>query len=216
VPRLGAVHRCGECGARNDLDVPLSRELPRAPLEDVAVPAARARRRERAFPDLDSFEIKVRAAAERVYRARGVRNVDLFIDDDVPLCDDGGEPLLGCYTPGGPGGDSEPARAPEVRIFYRTFRDCFLHEPGFDVDAEIEETLDHEITHHLHFLSGHDPLDDEEHAEIERERAGLVGRREGTRRAARGLLADVAGFARATWPVWLVVAGGSALAWCAG
>ncbi|MCC6556210.1 MAG: hypothetical protein IT372_24885, partial [Polyangiaceae bacterium] len=208
--RLVAVHRCAGCGARNDLDVPLESELEREPRR---APAGGARGAG-AFPDLDAFEAKVRAAAARAYEARGVRNVDLFIDAGVPACDDGGEPLLGCYTPGGDGGDLGIAHAPEIRVFYRTFQAEHRDDPAFDVDAEIEETIDHELTHHLHHLAGSDPLDDEERDEIERERVRLVGQAEAARRARRGALAEAAGFLRATWPAWLLAAAASALAWC--
>ncbi|WP_437969621.1 hypothetical protein WMF04_10115 [Sorangium sp. So ce260] len=220
--RLVAVHRCQGCSARNDLDVPLERELARAPLrapeagaDDPAAPRAPAGAAG-AFPDLDLFEARVRAAAERIYGARGVRNIDLFIDAGVPACDDGGEPLLGCYTPGTPADELGIARPPEIRIFYRTFRSEARDDPGFDVDAEIAETIDHEVTHHLHHLAGSDPLDDEEHAQIEREQLRRVGHAEAARRARRGALSDLAGFVRATWPAWLIAAVGTALAWCEG
>lgn len=227
--RLVAVHRCERCGARNDLDVPLERELPRALLHgpgDEAngggavsnvggIAGGRAGRRAAAFPGIDAFEARVRAAAERIYRERGVRNIDLFLDAGVPACDDGGEPLLGCYTPGTSGEELGIARLPEIRIFYRTFQSQFRDDPGFDVDAEIDETLDHEVIHHLHHLAGSDPLDDEEREEIERDRARLVGRAETGRRARRSAIADLGDFLRTAWPVLLIVAVGSALAWCA-
>ncbi|WP_437511676.1 metallopeptidase family protein [Sorangium sp. So ce1099] len=220
--RLVAVHRCQGCGARNDLDVPLERELERAPLraheadpDGPAAPGAPAGAAG-AFPDLDAFEARVRAAAERVYEARGVRNIDLFIDAGVPACDDGGEPLLGCYTPGTPADELGIARPPEIRIFYRTFRTEAREDPGFDVDAEIVETIDHEVTHHLHHLAGSDPLDDEEHEHIEREQRRRIGHAEALRRARRGALSDLGGFVRATWPAWLIAAIATALAWCEG
>ncbi|WP_438028026.1 metallopeptidase family protein [Sorangium sp. So ce233] len=220
--RLFAVHRCQACGARNDLDVPLERELARAPLRapeadpDAPGEASSAAGEGRAFPDLDAFEARVRAAAERIYAARGVRNIDLFIDAGVPACDDGGEPLLGCYTPGTPADELGIARPPEIRIFYRTFRTEAREDPGFDVDAEIDETIDHEVIHHLHHLAGSDPLDDEEHEQIERENLRRIGHAEAARRARRGALSDVAGFLRATWPAWLIAAVGTAIAWCEG
>lgn len=217
--RLLAEHRCAACGARTDLEVPLMREIAPAPEDDIATEEGREPRRPRRarrageFPDLDAFEAKVRAVAARVYRARRVRNVDLFIDAGVAACDDGGEPLLGCYTPGRIDGEVGPER-PEVRIFYRTFRSEFHEDPGFDLDHEIEETIDHELTHHLHHVAGSDPLDDEEHGEIEAERTRRVGRRETVRRAARGFGDDLRDFVRYTWPVWLLACGATALTWC--
>lgn len=249
-PRLVGVHRCPACGARNDLDVPLERELAREDLgeegalgepedaepedaepedaepEDaepeakkesriVPVSKAKAAAGRRPFPDLASFEARVRKAAAAVYRARGVRNIDLFIDAGVPACDDGGEPLLGCYTPGtAAGADLEIEKRPEIRLFYRTFRAEHRADPAFDIEAEIHETIDHEVTHHLHHLSGHDPLDAEERAEIAMEHARRVGRREVVRRAARGAIGEMSGFLRVSWPLLIALAVASALAWC--
>jgi len=194
--RLVAVHRCAACGARNDLDVPWQREIP----YEVGAP----RKARRAFPDLDAFEAMVTSAADRIYRARGVRNIDLIVDDGVPACDDGGEPLLGCYTPGGTDATLGIPRAPEIRLFYRTFQAEHRHDRSFDVAAEIDETIDHEITHHLHHLAGDDPLDDEEHAVIEKETIRRIGKREAARRAGRGLASELAGFVRTTWPLFVI------------
>jgi len=249
-PRLVGVYRCPACGARNDLDVPLDRELAREDLEVdgtfeeqdedaepsraeaqdsaperepdahpagpvVAVTKARAATGRRPFPDLAGFEARVRRAAAAVYRARGVKNIDLFIDAGVPACDDGGEPLLGSYTPGtSAGADLEIPKRPEIRLFYRTFRAEHRADPGFDLEAEIHETIDHEVTHHLHHLSGDDPLDDEERAEIAMEHARLVGRREVARRDARRVFGDITGFFRVSWPLWIALAAAAALTWC--
>jgi hypothetical protein len=205
--RLVAVYRCSACSARMDLDVPLERELPREPMDDPAPPSA-------AFPKRDHFEVLVRSAAKEIYRARGVRNIDLIVDTDVPACDDGGEPLLGCYTPGGVDPELGIPRNPEVRVFYRTFRAEHRADPTFDVEREIHETIDHEVLHHLHHLAGYDPVDDAERAEIDMERARIVGHREVARRAARGFAGDLADFLRVTWPIWVLLAVGSALAFC--
>jgi hypothetical protein len=238
--RLVAVFRCAKCGARMDLDVPLERELAREPLDEGASDAAEdedeseeplaaeGERRDEAnitrsgkgtrapFPSRDQFEKLVRAAADEIYRARGVRNIDLFIDTGVPACDDGGEPLLGCYTPGGVDALLDIYKSPEVRIFYRTFRAEHRADPAFDVEREIYETIDHEVVHHLHHLAGDDPVDDAERAEIDIERARIIGRRESARRAARGFAGDIAGFIRVTWPIWVILAAGTALAFCRG
>jgi hypothetical protein len=211
--RLVGVYRCASCDARNDLDVPLERELDRDVI-DAAFMAGGADVREGPFPDLGAFEARVREAADAIYRARGVKNIDLFIDAGVPACDDGGEPLLGCYTPGTPpGADFEIPKRPEIRLFYKTFQAEHRADPTFDLEHEIHETIDHEVTHHLHYLSGEDPLDDAERAEIAIERARLVGRREVARRAARTFAGDFSGFLRATWPLWIALAVAAALAW---
>ncbi|MFO0589820.1 MAG: metallopeptidase family protein [Polyangiaceae bacterium] len=199
--RLFAVHRCAKCGARNDLDVPLARELLR---ESASFTRARSAAR-KPFPSLDAFEATVRAHADRIYAEKGVRNVDLFVDADVPHVDEGGEPLLGSYLPGGVDEDTGVPRPPEIRLYYRTFKSEAQADPDFDVEGEIVETIDHELTHHLHHLSGEDPLDDEEHAEIDREEARRVGSREMARRGRRAALSSVTGFLRTTWPLWVAV-----------
>lgn len=192
-PRLLASVRCEACGARSDLDVPWAREIP--------YEVGRKRGRADSFPDLDTFERLVREAAERVFEKRGVRNIDLVVHDDVPYCDDGGEPLLGCYTPFGMDEDLGIERAPEIRVFYRTFAREHEEDPSFDVEREIEETIDHEVTHHLHHLAGHDPLDDEEREAIEKDERTRVGKRELVRRAKKSLFEDLWGFGRTMWPL---------------
>ena len=199
--RLFAVHRCAKCGARNDLDVPLARELLR---ESPSFTRARSSARP-PFPSLDAFEATVRTHADRIYAEKGVRNVDLFVDADVPHVDEGGEPLLGSYLAGGVDEDTGVPRAPEIRLYYRTFKSEAQADPDFDVEGEIIETIDHELTHHLHHLTGVDPLDDEEHAEIDREEARRVGSRELARRERRAALSSVTGFLRTTWPLWVAV-----------
>jgi hypothetical protein len=205
--RLFGLHRCAECGARNDLDVPDAREWDREP-------GTRARpAKERApFPDLDAFERRVRHHADRIYARRAVRNIDLFVDDGVPACDDGGEPLLGSYVPGSID-DALIPHPPEVRLYYRTFRSEYEADPTFDVDAEIAETIDHEIEHHLNHLGGVDPLDDEEHAAIDKEELRRVGVRESARRARRSLASDAAGFFKATWLLWVAMAIAAIILW---
>lgn len=212
--RLFAIHRCASCGARNDLDVPMARELDREPVAREGTRAA-ARGERAPFPGLDAFERAVREHAEHIYKARGVRNVDLFVDAGVPHVDDSGEPLLGSYLPGGTDEITGIPRAPEVRVYYRTFESEYAHDPAFDVDAEIRETIDHELTHHLHHLSGEDPLDAEEHAAIDAEEVRRVGRRETARRGRRAMWEDVTGFLRATWLVWVALAILMAAAWWA-
>lgn len=206
-PRLVAIHRCAQCGAREDLDVPQDRELPR---ESLVEPLKHKTRGD--FPEPDAFENLVRDAADAIYTKRRVRNIDLIIDTDVPACDDGGEPLLGCYTPGStdPNADLIPAR-PEIRVFYKTFLAEHRADPTFDVEREIYETIDHEVIHHLNHLAGHDPIDDAEHDAIDVERARLVGRRESARRAVRSLTSDLLGFLRLTWPFLLLLALATAL-----
>jgi len=204
--RLVAVYRCASCGARNHLDVPWLREIPSS--------ASEPRERRRAFPDLDTFEAMVRSSADRIFALRGVRNIDLVVHEDVPFCDDSGEPLLGCYTPGGTDEDLGIPRAPEIRLFYRTFAVEFRHDKSFNVEAEIDETIDHEITHHLHQLAGDDPLDDEEREQIASDEVRRIGRREAMRREKRKLFEDVSGFFRTTWPLFVIAFVATYLTFC--
>ena len=205
--RLFGLHRCAECGARNDLDVPAAREWDREP-------AARAKphKARDPFPDLDAFERRVRHHADRIYAARAVRNIDLIVDDGVPACDDGGEPLLGSYVPGSID-DALIPHPPEIRLYYRTFCSEYDADPTFDVDGEIAETIDHEIEHHLNHLGGVDPLDDEEHAAIDKEELCRIGVREAARRARRTLASDLAGFFKATWLLWVAMAIAALILW---
>lgn len=205
--RLFGLHRCPECGARNDLDVPDAREWDREPATRDKPRAGRE-----PFPDLDAFEKQVRAHADRIYAARGVRNIDLLVDDGVPACDDGGEPLLGSYVPGSID-DALIPHPPEIRLYYRTFRSEHEADSTFDVDAEIAETIDHEIEHHLNHLGGVDPLDDEEHAAIDQEHLRRIGVREAGRRARRTLASDVTGFFKATWLLWVAMAIAALILW---
>ena len=73
--------------------------------------------------------------------------------------------------------------------------------------AELDETIEHELEHHDGWRVGHDPMDDEERAEIARER-GAPGRKEDRRpRERRGAgRSTCAGFLAKTWPIWLIVA----------
>jgi hypothetical protein len=208
-PRLRAEVFC-KCGARLDLPFPSAREIDAvAPPMPDEMPTTRPE----GFPTERQFEEHVREAAKAVFRARGVRNVDVVVDVGVPACDDGGEPLLGSYVPGvDPGGTFE--QGPEVRLYYRTFQSEFAAFSDFDVRAEIHETLDHEVTHHLHHLSGDDPLDDEERDEIARDRARVVGRKELARRAVRGAGTDFLGFLRVGWPLLLIGAAAVAIRAC--
>jgi len=194
--RLGSIAICAKCGARNDVDAPFEREFE---------PSGSARQSNtELFPDLDAFDARARALFER-YASQAAEDVRLVVDAQVPACDEGGEPLLGSYVP--PGGDvAAPVGLGEVAVYYRTFRAVWDEEGPYDWEAELAETIEHEIEHHSGWRVGHDPMDDEEHAAIERERAALVGRRETGRQTVSAFGADVGGFIARTWPIWLIVA----------
>ncbi|HTJ84391.1 MAG TPA: hypothetical protein VL400_21885 [Polyangiaceae bacterium] len=209
-PRMAADVFCLACSARNTVPVPTERELDRiAPADErehVADPPE-------GFPSLDRLEAMVRRDAARVFRGKGLRNIDVVVDDGVAWVDDGGEPLLGCYVP--PSEADGLASKPEIRIFYRTFAAEARHDPAFDVEAEIYETLDHEAQHHLYFLAGADPMDAEERDEIQRERARIVGKAELARRGARTFVDDFLVFAKIALPIVLVLVGLSIVRSCA-
>lgn len=202
--RLRPDVRCPSCGAVEAVDAPALREfsLVDAPPES-----------DEPFPDLEAFEARVRRIADEVYAARGVTEaVHLVVHTGIAATDDGGVPLLGSYMPGGADPDTGIPRPPEVTLYFRTFRAIWEEEGPYDLDAELRETIDHELVHHLHYLAGDDPVDDEERALIEEEASRLVGRRELSRRARAGFIADVSEFWRRTWPIWLFAALATAVA----
>ncbi|MFW5876046.1 MAG: hypothetical protein ACOCXM_04865 [Myxococcota bacterium] len=187
---------CRQCGTVHDVPAPSTQEVEPAPEVFRAVlaeatgppPGAPA-----AFPDEEAFAAMVDAEGEVVYRERGVRHIALVVDSEVPPVDGSGEPLLGSYAPlhrGDAAGYTDLSF--EIRLYYRSFRNQWDQEGPYDVRAEIRETLDHEVDHHLHFLSGHDPMDEAEREEALRDLERTFGRR-AVRRARR---AEVLGEAR--------------------
>lgn len=198
---------CPSCGAMHELELPWPRELD----PDAAAPPAVASAAP--FPSPQEFEALVERIAPDVYRARGVTNVSLRVEPGVPDTDIAGEPLLGSY---------EPRREVDgagytkieflVTLYYRTFRRMWEEDGPYDLEAEIRETIDHELEHHLHYLAGHDPKDAEERAAARRELRALYGERRLLRMAAREAASDVAAFLRATWPFLVLIAAGVALA----
>lgn len=197
-PRLRPDVRCPSCKAVQAVDAPAVREFS---LVDELPEGAEP------FVDLETFEARVREIADEIYAVRGVTEaVHLVVHAGVPATDDGGVPLLGSYVPGGADPDTGIVNPPEVTVYFRTFRAMWEEEGPYDLDAELRETIDHELVHHLHYLAGDDPVDDEERAVIEQETSRLVGRRELGRRARAGFVADVSEFWRRTWPVWVFAA----------
>jgi predicted Zn-dependent protease with MMP-like domain len=207
--RLGAIVVCDDCGARNDVDAPYEREFDHSG-ENIHHEADRANvEREQgdvpdAFLSFDEFSERANEAFKRFSAPFPKDSIDLVIDDGTPACDDGGEPLLGSYVPGAPGGDGGIGTRPTVTLYVRTFRAMWKEDGPYDVGDEIDETIEHELEHHGHFLTGHDPMDEEERAEIAAEAARIVGKKELARGAARGLGKDMGEFVRRTWPIWLL------------
>jgi hypothetical protein len=201
--RLCSAARCPGCGARNDVDAPYDREFEPSPLGPPCPPSVETSNAE-VFPDFDAFDAHARNAFARIAGDR-IGQVQLVVDGGVPACDGGGEPLLGAYLP--PGGEpSAPVGAAEVTLYYRTFRAVWEEEGAYDWGAEVDETLLHELEHHEGWRVGHDPMDDDERAEIAREHGARVGRRVSMRSSASALLKDIGHFVALSWPIWLIVA----------
>ncbi len=180
--RCSVPVRCRHCEAIHDLPTPSLREL-----EGSWAPLADADRDSATFPSFDAFSQRSVAIADQVYRARDVGGLVLVVEDGVPAVDDGGEPLLGSYQPiyDNDGPTFTSVRF-EITLYYRTFRSMFEEAP-YDVDAEIEETIDHEVQHHLYHLAGSDPMDAEERREARAELERTFGK-ETVRRAEQDAL----------------------------
>ena len=192
-PRLRFPVVCAECGAVHDVPTPSTREM-RASARgyDLIFGDASSEDAPDEFPSLEAFAKAVERIADEVFRERDVANLELVVDDDVPPVDAGGEPLMGSYEPIY---DGDAAGYTEVRfvitLYVETFRRMFDEAP-FDVDAEIRETIDHEVEHHLYHLAGHDPMDEQERREARADLERTFGK-ERVRRAERRALLDELG-----------------------
>jgi hypothetical protein len=51
-----------------------------------------------------------------------------------------------------------------VILFWGSFRELARRDPDFDWEAEIVETVEHEVRHHLEYLAGRDDLGDVDYA----------------------------------------------------
>lgn len=198
-PRLTARVVCPACDAENTFLAPRVRELPELAdqTEPVPEPADMA-----GFPSPDAFFAAMEDHARRLTEAAGIDPIPVFLEQGVPHVDEGGVPLLGSYTPPPERADDSlrPATG-EVRLYYRTFRNQWLDEGPYDVDAEIAETIEHELQHHVAFLRGWDETDAEERAQIVEERRRVRGREE-TKRARADRERS---FLERTWPLWAIL-----------
>lgn len=183
---------CPRCGARNDLETPQPRELewseeyPDVFAHDAKERAEhRSTRRERAraptFPDAVAFERTVERITAQVYEAKGVRNIAIRVETGPPAVDDGGEPLLGSYEPIPP--TDTTGWEFLITVYYETFQRMHHEDGPYDLEAELRETIEHEVDHHLAHLRGDDPVDREEREEIRRDILDTYGRDRLTRRA---------------------------------
>ncbi len=224
--RLACDVFCPKCKARNTVDAPIEREL--EPPPDAALHGelgARSRltteggppsteseevREHDALPPLEDFVELAHAIADPLIAEIPGEKVELIVESGTPAVDDGGEPLLGSYVPPPPRGAPVPTQPPTVTIYYRTFERIEREEGPFDWEAELRETIHHELEHHIFHLRGDDPMDEEEHAEIDREVVRVVGRGEATRRNLAAFGLSIPDFLRRGWP--LIVLGALALA----
>jgi Zincin-like metallopeptidase len=200
-PRLFSIALCPKCGARNDVDAPYEREF------EPGVPESRPPEESHdELPAFEAFAERGRALSGELFAEEGVEGISFVVEGGVPAVDDGGEPLMGAYVPGTPGDMGAPSRAPEITVYYRTFRAIWDEDGPFDWDAELAETIAHELEHHLGYLAGDDPMDDDERAEIEGEAMRVLGKRAVVREGVRTLGHDAKDFFVRTWPVWLLIA----------
>ena len=195
APRLFSIAVCAACGARNDVDAPFEREF--------ALSEKRAPSNAESFPDFEPFDARARALARELFGQE--TSIALVVEGGVPACDDGGEPLLGAYVPPFAGDMTMPSRSPEITVYYRTFRAIWDEEGPYDWDAELRETVEHELEHHGYHLGGHDPMDEEEHRAIDEEVEKVIGKRALARGQVSALGTDVVGFLRRTWPIWVLL-----------
>jgi len=198
--RLACDVFCAACGARNTVDAPEARELEPLPEETRA-----------ALVPLDAFVERAHAIGDPRL-ASLPEEVELVVSDDTPAVDDGGEPLLGSYEPPPPRDAAVPQRPPRITIYYRTFVAIEEEEGAFDWEAELRETIEHELEHHEYWARGEsDPMDEEERAEIASEVVRVIGRGEASRRTVAAFGASLGDFFRRAWPLVVLAALGLVL-----
>lgn len=201
APRLVAIVRCSSCKVRSDFDVPDERELEPGPIAggtSLTPPAT--------FPDPEAFERLVAERFERFAESAERDGVVLVVERGPAAADEGGDPLLGSYDPPVAEDFGVPSSPPLVTVYYATFRGLWEDEGSYDVSAEIDETIEHELEHHRYFLAGDDPMDEEERAAIANEARRVYGGGKELARQVPALLGkDVGSFFARTWLFWLFV-----------
>jgi hypothetical protein len=156
-----------------------------------------------AFPSFDAFSEEARKTAHEIMGPHEAE-VAFVVEGGVPEIDDGGEPLLGCYVP--PREPTAPRPGPaEITVFYRTFQAIWEEDGPYDWQAELAETVEHELEHHEAHLRGHDPMHEEEQDEIDREARKVLGTTAIVKDNTRALGKDFLDFLRRTWLIWLIL-----------
>lgn len=190
---------CEGCGAVHEVPTPSLTEHPVSARVERLLAGERPGEVEGdaadAFPDRDEFEDHVERIGGEVYGERGVRNIALQVSFEVPPVDDAGEPLLGSYQPRYEGETGTAQIEFLISLYYFTFLRMWEEDGPYDVLAEIRETIDHEVEHHLYHLAGHDPMDEEERRAARRDLEHVFGRdrvRRAERAATVGELARIA------------------------
>jgi hypothetical protein len=204
--RLAAVVFCEACNARNDVDAPYDRELDRA--RDLRGEAAADAS---SFPSFDAFAARARVIARPMLAEAPGEPIELVVEGGTPAVDDGGEPLLGSYLPPHPGDIGHPTRPPSITVYFRTFEAMWREDGPYDWEDELAETIEHELEHHVYFLRGDDPMDDDERDVIRREAVRVVGKKEAARRVMKGFGGSLGDFFVRTWPIWIIALAALAL-----
>lgn len=206
--RLASDVICGVCKAKSTTLAPALREFELGPSEPGPPEGDPHGDGDRGasspLPPLDEFVEIAHALAEPLIAEIPGEKPVLVVDDRTPAVDDGGVPLLGSYVPPPPKDLPVPTRPPTVTVYFRTFAAIEREEGPFDWRGELVETIEHELEHHEYFLRGDDPMDEEEHAEIDLEAIRVVGRGEARRRALVGFGRSIPDFFRRAWPLVLI------------
>ena len=116
------------------------------------------------IPDFDAFAEKAQAIAKSIPEEfmAGIESVDVhreqkgheYLDDILTLGECTTSPLSQLA--------GEEAFRSTVHIYYGSFVEQARSDPAFDVDAELRETIEHEIQHHIEDRAGVKALSDED------------------------------------------------------
>lgn len=114
--------------------------------------------------DFDTFTTRARALAAAIPPAfmEGIDTVDVHEDAQPhPMVPDVFT-LGACETsPLSEPSGQEPFRS-VVHVYYGSFLELAKRDPSFDVEAELKETIEHEVQHHLEDRAGEKALRDED------------------------------------------------------